>query len=183
MIKGRVVVAALAASLFASSALSGAAAAANRSAGVSNVLGFAGAFAAPASFSARWQVRSWSGEGSVVWLVENFEFTSVITRGRECNVSTCDEWFHSASVKFYNSAGTQVASFALAAPNGNTVCGVWGPSVIGQADKKFSKCKFSFEAPRSATKIKISWTVGVVNGAGVSYPNAWSASTAKVSLD
>lgn len=156
MFRRRVLMATFASSLLASLVIGGSALAVSRSVVSPNIGGFVPAnppFFASTKFTAHYTVTSIEDKQSTYWLLQNFDLTAVVSGGKRCFV--CDDWYYSADVTFLNAAGRTVASFK------NPPSYSCGAGAAPSDAMVFSRCESLYEAPYSATKMRIHWTVGV----------------------
>ena len=142
-----------------------------------HVFGVTPGFSANAYFSATWTVTSQYSEGHTYWEFSNLWISMDISNGKYCQWPTCDTWTHGFIVRFYNSAGTQVA-YENTGTAGWT-CG--HTAVFGTYDVYWNFCNPLFDVPYTATKLTVHWNVGYITDNGIAY-EPWTATSGYIPI-
>jgi hypothetical protein len=132
---------------------------------VSGVRGYAGVLSWLGDFTASWSVVKANVDGSNVWRVRNISMSSAVRNGKSCGPDNCDSWTAGASVKFLNASGAQVGITIYPPKVGTCTASVYDSNSL-----HWGWCRTSpYDAPYSATKVKVNWTVGMTMANGFSW--------------
>lgn len=130
--------------------VTGSAAAAQRSTGVTGVAGSGVMAGYTANFGAIWQ----QGQTTLAWTFDDFELWAVVPNGLNCDPLICASWSYVATIRFLDASGAQVGN-VISPPFLQCYAAATAPGT-----KTFYKCRnTSFGQPLAANRVQLHWEI------------------------